>query len=133
MADPKDGNKDKFGPPISKESGRNVENRTADRSKVVEVNADEEGDVSDISEEERNSTSSDHHKSRTKRKVKKKRRSKSLNSNDGETTSSDEDVSGIVASNGNKPETVNLVSFTAIGRDIPLLTTISYQSPDSLE
>ena len=114
MADPMDGHKDKLGPPIPEESERTGENSTTDRSKVIEVNADEEGDVSDISEEERNSTSSDHHKPRTKKKVKKKRRSKSLNSNDGETTTSDEDVSAIVASNKDKPETVNLVSLHSI-------------------
>ena len=124
MADPEDEHENNIKPPSPQESKQTFGNRQVDRSNVVEVNADEEGDVSDISEEERNSTSSDHQRSRAKRKVKKKRRSKSLNSNDGETTSSDEDVSAIVASNKSKSDSVNLVIYPVLYELFRLLRTI---------
>ena len=79
------------------------------KTKVFETNADEDGDVSNISEEERDSVSSDPQKIRPKKKIKKKRRSKSFNSNDEETSSSDEDVASIVANDKNRIEDINLV------------------------
>ena len=111
MADPEDDSNDKLGLSSPQKSEESVEKKSSDKIPFVEVNADDEGDVSDISEEERNSTSSDHQKTRPKKKVKKKRRSKSFNSNDEETSSSDEDVSAIVANNRNKTENVNLASI----------------------
>lgn len=98
-------------PHISKQ---NDENRVLNGKNFVDVNEDDEGDVSDISEEERNSASSDQQKTRPKKKVKKKRRSKSFNSNDEETTSSDEDVSAIVANSKSKVENINVVGHKSI-------------------
>ena len=111
MADPEDDHEDSFRSSIRQEKLVNITGRHAEKSKIVEMNADNEGDVSDISEEDRNSSSIEHQKPRAKRKVKKKRRSKSLTSNDGDTTSSDEDVSAIVQSSKSKQEHVNLVSL----------------------
>ncbi|XP_065066936.1 protein FAM177A1-like [Rhopilema esculentum] len=82
------------------------------KTKVFGTNADEDGDVSDISEEERDSVSSDPQKIRPKKKVKKKRRSKSFNSNDEETSSSDEDVHSIVANSKNRIGDISLKDLT---------------------
>ena len=108
MADPDDESNGQSEQCKSCENGRIGEKKDPIDFKFVELNADE-GDVSEMSEEDRSSASPDGTQTRPKKKVKKKRRSKSFNSNEEETSSSDEDVTKIVIASKRNKEEVNLV------------------------